>query len=467
MTSFRSRTRSRTRARTLARSLVMDVSPLRESRPFRDVFLARTVSVFAIGMLTVAIPVQLYEMTGSIAYVGAASATTAVSLLAGFLLGGDWADRYDRGRLILASRGVAAVGFGLLAVNAFVSHPAVWPLFVLGVLDGLTSGISITALTAAVPALVGPDKLVAAGALNALTVRLGSVAAPALGGAVIAAFGVRWNYAIAAAATLAILLPLLRLPGLRPAETSPGNPAVAMFAGVRFVLGEPTVGGLMLVGLLGMLASGVLVAIPAFVDQQLHAGPAVTGLLYSAPAAGAVLSSLTSGWATRANRAGRGVLLATVAAFGLLAVLGTVHEPYLVVVLLVVFGLVTSIDEILRFALIQTYTPDSMLGRVSSLWSAQETSGAAAGALITGFVAAHLPIGRAIVVYGLVGTGLAALFTAVLASLRGAELNRAAHPGRQKIDEEVDQQVGQQLDQQQPDQQQPDQQRLERQVQPG
>lgn len=92
----------------MLRHLAMDISPLRTSRAFRDVFIARTVSVFGIGMLLVAVPVQVYAMTGSTVHVGAVSSAEGFALLAGFLWGGVLADRQDRRRLMLLARGAAA-----------------------------------------------------------------------------------------------------------------------------------------------------------------------------------------------------------------------------------------------------------------------------------------------------------------------------------------------------------------------
>ncbi|TDB89358.1 enterobactin transporter EntS, partial [Actinomadura sp. KC216] len=283
----------------LARRLAMDVGPLRDSRPFRNVFIARTVSVFGIGMLAVAVPVQVYDLTGSTFHVGAVSAAEGFALLAGFLWGGVLADRYDRRRLMLHARTAAGAGFVLLALNAFLPSPWLPAIYVLAAWDGLATGVSVTALLAATPALVAPDKLVAAGALNALTVRLGSMASPALGGLVVSAFGVGWNYAAAAAGTIGTLGLLTGLPRLRPdlGGEKPANPLRSVADGFRFVASHRVVGSLMLLGLLFMVAGGIPVLMPAFATRSLDGGATTVGLLFAAPACGAVLASVTSGWA--------------------------------------------------------------------------------------------------------------------------------------------------------------------------
>ncbi|MEU8122902.1 enterobactin transporter EntS [Spirillospora sp. NPDC049024] len=414
----------------MLRRLVIDVGPLRDSRPFRNVFVARTVSVFGIGMLAVALPVQVYGLTGSTAHVGGVSAAEGFALLAGFLWGGVLADRHDRRRLMLRARAAAGTGFVLLALNAFLPSPSLAALYALAAWDGLMTGVGITALLAATPALVAPDKLVAAGALNALTVRLGSMASPALGGLVVSAFGVGWNYAAAAAGTLGTLGLLTRLPRLKPeAANTDADPLKAVWEGFRFVASHRVVGSLMLLGLLFMVAGGVPVLMPAFASRSLDGGAATVGLLFAAPACGAVLASLTSGWAGRARTPGLALLAASVSGFVALACLGLARHPTLAVAILFVYGFVQSVEEILRYGLIQSHTPDSHLGRVNALWSAQETGGGAIGSLGAGALGRYLAPGAAIVLYGTVSAVLALALALTLTGLRTATLRPEPEPG--------------------------------------
>ncbi|MGC4958095.1 enterobactin transporter EntS [Actinomadura citrea] len=415
----------------MLRRLVIDVGPLRDSRPFRNVFIARTVSVFGIGMLAVALPVQVYDLTGSTVHVGGVSAAEGFALLAGFLWGGVLADRHDRRRLMLRARAAAGIGFVLLALNAFLPAPSLAALYALAAWDGLMTGVSITALLAATPALVAPDKLVAAGALNALTVRLGSMASPALGGLVVSAFGVGWNYAAAAAGTLGTLALLTGLPQLRPAavEEADANPLRSVWDGFRFVASHRVVGSLMLLGLLFMVAGGIPVLMPAFASRSLDDGATTVGLLFAAPACGAVLASLTSGWAGRARAPGLALLVASVSGFVALACLGLARHPALAVAILFVYGFVQSIEEILRYGLIQSHTPDSHLGRVNALWSAQETGGGAIGSLGAGALGRYLAPGAAIVLYGTVSAVLALALALTLTGLRTATLRPEPEPG--------------------------------------
>ena len=88
--------------------VLIDISPLKVSKPFRRVFVARVISLIGIGMLLVAVPIQMWDLTGSSAHVGAATAVTGVTTFVGMLVGGALADRFDRRLLILAGRSGAA-----------------------------------------------------------------------------------------------------------------------------------------------------------------------------------------------------------------------------------------------------------------------------------------------------------------------------------------------------------------------
>lgn len=165
--------------------ILLDFSLLRENANFRAVFFARFISILGLGMLTVAVPVQIQMMTGSTLQVGLAVTLDGLGMFIGLLLGGVLADRLDRRKLILFARFTCGLGFIGLSINAFSVTPSLWVLYVLAAWDGFFGALGMTALMAATPSLVGRENLAAAGGLSMLTVRFGSVISPAIGGLVI------------------------------------------------------------------------------------------------------------------------------------------------------------------------------------------------------------------------------------------------------------------------------------------
>ncbi|WP_084723425.1 enterobactin transporter EntS [Streptomonospora alba] len=410
------------------RNALIDLTPLRVSHAFRVVFTARLISVFGLGFAMVALPMQVYSTTGSSVLVAVVSAVNGVSIFGGTLVGGVLADRFPRRGLIVAGRGAAAVAFTGLTLNAVWAQSggaeaAFAVICACAALNGFVGTFSTVALQAAVPGLLPRDRLPAAGALLALTGQLGSIAAPALSGAVIALWGFPAVFGITAAVSVLTTLLVLRLPPLAPeAEHGGGRQAIAAAAvdGMRFAARHRTVGPLLLLGFVQLLFATPYVLIPEFTDTVLHAGETVAGLLYSASALGAVLASVTSGWTGTVRRSGT-VLLAAVAGCGAAsAAFGASGQVALAVAALVVLGFAEIVEEVLRFALLQSHTPDALRGRVNSVWSAQNTVGGALGALALGSLAPLIGAGAAVTAGGAVTVVLVAVLAAAAPGLRRA-----------------------------------------------
>ncbi|AWZ23824.1 MFS transporter [Rhodococcus pyridinivorans] len=401
--------------------LLIDLDPLRTSREFRYLFTARVVSLFGLGFLIVAVPVQVYQLTGSTAQVAAVSAVIGVTTFGATFAGGVLADRYDRRNVIALARGTAGVAFALLAINAFLPEPQMWAIYVLAVVDGIAGGISSTALMAVTPSLIPRDKLAAAGALMALTADLGSMIGPALGGVVIAAGGVGVAYALAAFTTAITTFCITRLPSLPPTHVAEESPLKSVVSGFRYAAHNRVVGQVLIVGFLAMLLSGWAVLIPEFADEVLGVGPSVVGLLYTAPAVGAVVGSLTSGWTGSIRRYGLVVyLLMAVSAAGLVGA-GATGVLAVVLLGLAAHGFGDSLADVVRYATVQRNTSDEYRGRIAAVWGAQVTAGTSVGAVAAGVVASLVPISMALTIYGVAGVVIIAIMFVATPTLRRFE----------------------------------------------
>ncbi len=378
-------------ARKSKSSLLLDFSLLRDNAAFRTIVIARTLSVFSLGMLTVAVPVQIQDMTGAPMQVGLAMALGGGGAFAGLLAGGVLADRFDRRKLILFARFVCGLGFTALAANAFASSPSVLAMYVLALWDGFFSALGVTALLAATPILVGRENLAAAGAFNMLTVRMGGILSPAIGGIVIASFGVGWNYVAATVGTLITIAQLIRLPPMPPARGEPQHPLRALGAGIGYLFVNRLVGAVIAVGALVSLGAGVRILLPALAEDVFRVGPSAIGAMYSAAPLGATLAALTSGWLGGFARSGALLLASAASAFMALAALGLTSNPIIAFGALAGFGYLSSIASLLQFTLVQRHTPDQLLGRVNGLWAAQAVTGDAFGALALGMLSRALP----------------------------------------------------------------------------
>ncbi|MFJ3829140.1 enterobactin transporter EntS [Streptomyces sp. NPDC090046] len=411
------------------RDFVIDIEPLRTSRDFRAIFIARVVSLFGLGMATVALSAQVYGLTRSTFNVAVASMIMSITVLLGSLWGGVMADRSDRRRLIVCARGAAALAFAGLAVNAMLPDPTLWGIYVCVAWDGLATGVSVTALMAVAPTLVRPDQLPAAGALISLTGEIGSVSAPFLGGILLALWGPGPVFAFTAVTTAVTTVLISRIRPLPPVKDDEEDEEAAADSGsllvaFKYAVRNRVVGGLLVLGGVMALFNLPVVLFPEMVDRQFQGGEVMLGLLYTAPAVGAVAVSATSGWLTRAARPGR---LLIVAAFtgGLTAVgFGLSGNIWAAFALLAVGGAAGTVYEILEYALVQHSTPDRLRGRIVSVITTQGTTGGVVGDVEVSALARWFSPGGAAVVNGAV-CAVAALAVAIaVPGLRRATLPR-------------------------------------------
>ncbi|MCE0766779.1 enterobactin transporter EntS [Pseudonocardia kujensis] len=398
-------------------TLLIDPGPLRTSRPFRFAFAARLVSLLGIGLLVVAVPAQTYALTGSSLHVAGVATAMGIGLFVGSLGGGVLVDRFERRRTIQLARSAAGLAFAVLGANALLPDPSLAVVYVASAADGLAGGVSGTALMAVIPTIVPRDKLAAAGALTALTTDLGTIASPAVAGVIIASGGIATTYFVAAVATV-LTVGLVRGIGPSPApEETHEQPLRALATGLRYAGGHRVVRAVLVVGLLTMLVSGPTVLLPAYVDQTLGAGPQVLGLLYGAPAVGALLGSLTSGWTGHVRRSGIALLASVALMSAGIAVLGVAGGAVVAFLALAGHGLGRALTDILRFAVLQQNTPDALRGRISSLWQVQVVVGTSVGSILAGLLGRWFDPDTALFVYGLGGVVLAALLVGVVGSL--------------------------------------------------
>ncbi|WP_181410632.1 enterobactin transporter EntS [Nocardioides humi] len=404
-------------------ALAIDLRPLRENRQFRLLFTGRLVSLAGLGMLMVVFSWQIYELTGSSLQVALVNATLGVAAFAGSLVGGVQADRADRRRLIVWSRTAAVLGFVALAVNASLPEPSVAVLYVVALWDGVAGGFSSTALAAAVPAVLTRRQIPASGALMAISIDVGSVVAPLLAGVLLAVGSAALVYWVVVAVSLLSLVFLL---GLRPIvptadESGPDDSAGLwpdLVAGVRYAAGDRIVGGVLLLGFVQILFASPYVLIPEFITDDLGGGPTALGLVYSAPAAGALVATLLSGWTGRVRRIGRVQFIVFTAACLAVAGFGAAPALWVAVVAMAVVGAMDVLAEVVRFTILSERTPDHLRGRVASLWSAQGTVGETLGGPALSLLARPLGAGGAIAAGGLIGAAATAALWAGLAPLR-------------------------------------------------
>jgi MFS family permease len=369
------------------RMLAIDLRPLRESRDFRLLWIGQTISAFGNMATFVAVPFQLYHLTGSALQVGLLSICDAVPLLLFAAIGGTIADRLDRRKVALwTDVGLMAVA-ALLAVNAFVAEPQVWALYVLAFVATSLWSLGAPALRALMPGLVPREQLAASQALQSIYSQTAAIAGPALGGVLIAAAGIGWAYVIDGATFGASLLAVLRV-APAPAVGQVAHEALeSLREGWRFLRRQPVILGTFALDTNAMIFGMPQALFPAIAAHHFHSGARVVGLLYAAPSAGALLAAVTSGWIAHVRRQGVAVAAAIVVWGTAITAFGFATALWLGLAMLAIAGLADEISAILRSTILFACTPDHYRGRMQGFELAQVASTPALGNVEAGIVA--------------------------------------------------------------------------------
>lgn len=372
----------------MARKVLADITPLRESGEFRRLYFGQLVSFIGTQLTMVAVPYQVFLITRSSFVVGLVSLVQVGPLLVGSLFGGALADVRDRRRILL----ITAIGSVLisagLALNASLDRPRLWPLFVLsGAAAGL-SGVHGPARSAAIPNLVGKDLLPAAYALWQTLMQVGSVLGPAIAGVLIARAGLASLFWIDAVTYGAAFVAVLGMRPLRP-DGHGGKVSLASIAeGLRYVRSNRAILGTFVIDLNAMIFGMPRALFPALGLGQYAGDAGTVGLLYAAPAAGALVGSLTTGWVGGVRCQGRAVLVAVAVWGAAIAGFGLSRSLAVGLVLLAVAGAADVVSAVFRNTIMQVAVPDSLRGRLSATHIAVVTGGPRLGDLEAGAVAA-------------------------------------------------------------------------------
>src|SRR5438477_940829 len=286
----------------------VDVTPLRRHRDFRLLFVGRFVSFFGSMVTTVAFPFQVYQLTHSVLLVGALGVLEFGAILIFAFVGGALADARDRRSMVLLAEAALMGCSLLLAGNAALAQPQLWLLFAVAAGGGVLDAIQRPSLDAMLPRLVDKRELAAAAALGSVRGTLGMILGPALGGVLIAVFGLPFTF-LFDVATFVVGLACLWLMRAVPPPVDAERPSLRrVVEGLRYAKSRQELIGTYAVDMLAMFFGMPFALFPAI--AQGLGGAKVLGLLFAAPAVGNLIATATSGWTNRVHRHGLAIILA-------------------------------------------------------------------------------------------------------------------------------------------------------------
>ncbi len=399
-------------ARRLLHTVAVDTRSLRESPPFRRLFVGQMISLVGRQITVVAVPFQVYSLTRSPLDVGLLGIVQAMPLIGGSLAGGAIVDRFDRRRVLLVTQVGLGSCSGLLALGALMGHPPLLAIYAVVAVAALFASIDSPARTAIIPNLVGIDRLAGALSLNIVLFDTGLIAGPAIGGLVIAHLGLPAAYSVDVLTFSAALIAVALLPPQGRWSMEQERPIAAILRGLSFARHHPVILGGFAMDLAAMIFGLPRAVFPVLAATTFHAGAQGLGLLYSAPGVGAVAAALLSGPVTRSNRLGR-IIVVAISIWGVaIIVFGYVGTLWVALVLLAIAGGADSFSAVCRNTIMQRIAPNELRGRLTSLYSMVVNGGPYLGDVEAGAVANAFGAEVAIVTGGalcLVGLGAAAL----------------------------------------------------------
>jgi MFS family permease len=416
----------RARAAARVRGLAIDLTPLRISRDFRILWWGELVSHTGRHITVVALPYQVYLLTRSPLAVGLIGLVQVAPLIVFSIIGGAIADAVDRRKLLAWTQVGLASSSLMLVGGTLAGDPPLWFLYAAAGLIAAFTGLDAPARTAAIPNLVPRDRLASAIALNQSLFQASDVIGPAVGGLILARFGLVWAYAVDAATFLVALGTVLALRPLPPKHEG-GSPARgwgAIREGFSYLRGRRVLQSTFWIDLNAMVFGMPRALFPVLALERYGVGPVGLGFLYSAAAAGALVGLLASGWVGAVRHQGRAVLWA-VALWGAAIVgFGLSEVFWLALVFLAVAGGADVISAVFRSTILQERIPDRLRGRLSSIHFAVVVGGPRLGDVEAGVVA-HLLSPTISVVSGgvacIAGVGLVALLFPQLARYHAGE----------------------------------------------
>jgi MFS family permease len=371
-------------------------SPKRQSmwrvlrnREYSLLIWGEAISAAGTQVMVVALAWQVFLLTHSALALGLIGLFQAIPRLIFSLVGGVFADVYDRRKMLLVIETSLAVCSLVLALTTQLHLINMVVIYVIVLVSASVSAFEFPARQAIIPALVPRDQLADAVSLGAVTMQLTFVVGAAAGGFVLAAVGLVNTYLLDVISYLVVIgvLLVMHVPSV-PAEKR-AQPGLAAFTdGIAFLREHPIILGVLSLDFFATFFGSPRSLLPIYAGSILHVGEQGLGILLAATAIGAVALAPLTGRINRFPRQGLGVVLAILAWGVFICLFGVTSGPlWLAVFCLAAAGAADMVSMVLRHVLIQLTTPDEFRGRIGAVNAMFVIGGPMLGQFESGVVA--------------------------------------------------------------------------------
>lgn len=353
-------------------------------RDFRIMWIGACTSQVGTQMQVLAQSWLVFQLSNSSVMLGLDSFLGTIPIVLFSLVGGVFADRTERQKLLLGSQGVQMTCAFLLATLFATGVIHVWHILALSFIVGTAQSFGGPAYQALIPSLVKAEDLPNAIALNSIQFNLARVIGPVLG-ALALAIGAAWCFALNGISFIAVIITLLIIrPAFVPSKTGE-SVLTSMKQGFQFIRKQGTMEALIVLAFsMTLLAFPLVVFLPVFVRDVYHGGPSVYSTLLVSLGIGSICGALIVAGLGKYHRQGRAALLMLVALGVLISGFALSRSFILSCVLLFLCGGTLLAVFTTISSLVQMITGDQMRGRVMSVYNVAFRGGTPFGSLLVG-----------------------------------------------------------------------------------
>lgn len=374
------------------RRLLADVTPLRVLPAYRRLWAAISISNVGQQLTSVAVGLQVWNLTHSSWAVGLTGLFQLVPLITLGMYGGALSDAYDRRTIGLFSAIGQLTCSALFTVQALLGNHLVLPIYLLISLQSAVFAIGAPARQSIIPRIVPEELRTAANALSMLSWNVGFTAGPLLAGVLIAATGgVTIAYLVDTVMFLAMVYAMYNLPKLPPAVSGQRAGLSSIREGLQFLSGKRNVQMTFYIDVAAMVFGMPRALFPAIAAGWYHNGMAtatVMGILVAGPTFGAAISSVFSGPLHHIRRQGLAIFISVLAWGFAIAAFGVMSSLPLAFAMLAIAGAADNVSAVFRTTILQTAVPDEYRGRLQGVFTTVVAGGPRLGDVEAGAVAA-------------------------------------------------------------------------------
>ncbi|AKF26191.1 MFS transporter permease [[Brevibacterium] flavum] len=386
------------------RDIFADTRPFK-TPAFKHLWLGNVATVIGAQLTVVAVPVQIYQMTGSSGYVGLTGLFGLIPLVIFGLYGGSIADAFDK-RIVLICTTigmcVTTAGFWVLTI---LGNENIWLLLINFSLQQAFFAVNQPTRTAILRSILPIDQLASATSLNMLLMQTGAIVGPLIAGALIPLIGFGWLYFLDVVSIIPTLWAVWSLPSIKPSGKVMKAGFASVVDGLKYLAGQPVLLMVMVLDLIAMIFGMPRALYPEIAEVNFgggDAGATMLAFMYSSMAVGAVLGGVLSGWVSRISRQGVAVYWCIIA-WGAAVALGGVAivvSPgavtawaWMFIIMMVIGGMADMFSSAVRNAILQQSAAEHVQGRIQGVWIIVVVGGPRLADVLHGWAAEPLGAG--------------------------------------------------------------------------